>query len=137
MKKIFVLLLAMSTVGCAATSGTEAGSVTLSGLNGETVYSTYVTANNSRLARRIAVTRMDKVDVGGLLKAAVTIQSRSDDTEALQYKWTWFDGKGFEVNSSAQPWQPVLVYGMQTTSIQGLAPNPSVKDFKLHLRYQE
>lgn len=137
MRKILGLLLAGSCVACAATSGTEAGIATLSGLNGETTYSTYVHANNSRLARRIALTRMDRADVGGLLKAAVTIQSRSDDTEALEYKWTWFDSKGFEVNSSSQPWQPVLVYGMQTTSIQGLAPNPSAKDFKLHLRYQE
>ena len=137
MRKVLIALCLISALGCAPTSGTEAGMVTLTGLNGETTYSTYVNANNGRLARRIAVTRMDRADVGGLLKAAVTIQSRSDDTEALQYKWTWFDSKGFEVNSSSQPWQPVLVYGMQTTSIQGLAPNPSVKEFKLHLRYQE
>lgn len=137
MKKMCGLIVALSCMGCVATSGTEAGTAMLTGLNGETMYGTYVHANNSRLARRIAVTRMDRADIGGLLKAAVTIQSRSADTEPLQYKWTWFDSKGFEVNGSAQPWQPVLVYGMQTTSIQGLAPNPSVKDFKLHLRYQE
>lgn len=137
MKRLVAVALWIACAGCAPTSGTEAGTVSMTGLNGETTYSSYVNANNSRLARRIAVVRLDRADIGGLLKAAVTVQSRSDDTEALQYKWTWFDAKGFEVNSSSQPWQPVLVYGMQTTSIQGLAPNPSAKDFKLHLRFQE
>lgn len=137
MKRFALLALSMICVGCAPTSGLEAGSISLTGLNGETTYSSYVNTSNNRLARRVAVSRLDRTDVGGLLKAAVTIQSRSNDTEALQYKWTWFDAKGFEVNSSSQPWQPILVYGMQTTSIQGLAPNPSVKDFRLHLRFQE
>jgi len=137
MKRLVALALWIVCPGGAPTSGTEAGTISMTGLNGETTYSSYVNANNSRLARRIAVVRLDRADIGGLLKAAVTIQSRSDDTEALQYKWTWFDAKGFEVNSSSQPWQPVLVYGMQTTSIQGLAPNPSAKDFRLHLRFQE
>ncbi len=137
MIRFAALALSLLCIGCAPTAGTEAGTISMTGLNGETTYSSYVNANNSRLARRIAVVRLDRVDIGGLLKAAVTIQTRSDDTEALQYKWAWFDSKGFEVYSSSQPWQPVLVYGMQTTSIQGLAPNPSAKDFKLHLRFQE
>jgi len=137
MKHLCLVAMVVCVVGCAGTSGTQARSVAITGPEGETDYSTYISADNSRLARRMAVVRFDRADIGGLLRAAVTLQSRTSDTEAIQYKWTWFDSKGFEVSSSAQPWQPLLVYGMQTTSVQGLAPNPSVKDFKLHLRYQQ
>ncbi len=123
--------------GCASTAGIETTSIEISGLQGEKTYSTYVKAAHPRMAERIAIINFNRQDIGGLVKAAVSLQSRTDDTEALQYRWVWFDGNGFEVNSSAQPWQPVLVYGHQTTSVQGLAPNPSVKDVRLHLRYQE
>jgi uncharacterized protein YcfL len=85
----------------------------------------------------MSIASINQMDIGGLTKAAVTLQSMTSDTEALQYRWVWFDSHGFEVNSSSQSWQPLLVYGNQTTSVQGLAPNPSAKSFKLHLRYQE
>jgi uncharacterized protein YcfL len=137
MKRFVSLALVALLVGCSGTAGIQARSVAITGPEGETTYSSYINADNSRLARRLAVVRLDRADIGGLVKAAVTLQSRTEDTEAIQYKWTWFDSKGFEVSSASQPWQPLLVYGMQTTAVQGLAPNPSVKDFKLHLRYQE
>jgi uncharacterized protein YcfL len=137
MRTFLCLALLVCSVGCSGTAGIQARSVAITGVEGETTYSSYINAENPRLARRLAIVRLDRADIGGLVKAAVTLQSRSEDTEAIQYKWTWFDSKGFEVNSSAQPWQPLLVYGMQTTSVQGLAPNPAAKDFKLHLRYQE
>lgn len=133
MKKVLATLLLCAFAGCWGTSGTEA----ITGPSGENTYSTYINASNPRLARRIAVVRADQRDIGGLVQGAVTLQSRTSDTEALQYRWVWFDSRGFEVNSSSQAWQPLLVYGKQTTSVQGLAPNPSAKEFKLHLRYQE
>jgi uncharacterized protein YcfL len=137
MKHFVLLTIIACFVGCSGTAGTQARSVAITGPEGETTYSSYINADNSRLARRIAVVRLDRADIGGLVKAAVSLQSRTEDTEAIQYKWTWFDSKGFEVSSASQPWQPLLVYGMQATSVQGLAPNPSAKDFKLHIRYQE
>jgi uncharacterized protein YcfL len=133
MKKTLATLVLFACAGCWGTSGTEA----ILGPNGESTFSTYVKASNPRLARRIAIIRADQRDIGGLMQGAVTLQSMTSDTEALQYRWVWFDSKGFEVNSSAQAWQPLLVYGKQTASIQGLAPNPSAKEYKLHLRYQE
>jgi uncharacterized protein YcfL len=135
MKMIYAVLIALVCGGCWGTSGTQA--TAMKGPNGEISYSTSVEAANPRLARRIAISRIDQMDIGGLTKAAVTLQSMTHDTEALQYRWVWFDARGFEVNSSSQAWQPLLVYGNQTTSVQGVGPNPSAKSFKLHLRYQE
>ena len=137
MKHLLTLLCVTGIVGCATTTGIETTSVEIVGPQGEKTYSTYIKAANPTMAERIAVLNFIRQDIGGLVKASVTLQSRTSDTEALQYRWVWFDGHGFEVNSAAQPWQPLLVYGQQSTSVQGLAPNPSVKDVKLHVRYQE
>jgi uncharacterized protein YcfL len=137
MRRRWLTLLLLLGSGCFGTSGTETSAVAVTGPQGETSYSTFINAANPRLARRIAVRQVDQMDIGGLTKGAVTLQSRTSDTEALQYRWVWFDSRGFEVNSSSQAWQPLLVYGKQTASVQGLAPNPSAKSFKLHLRYQD
>lgn len=136
MKRIASVLVTLLLAGC-ATSGIEAGAMAVPGPDGVVRYEPRVVVGNNRLGRRIAVARINEEFVGGLLRAAVTLQSMTDDTEALQYRWTWFDTKGFEVNSSSQAWQPLLVYGEQSTAVQGLAPNAAAKSFKLHLRYQD
>ena len=137
MRILTMLFLALSITACAASSGIEAGAIGALGPNGETTYTTIVSVGNRGLARRIAVTKVDEQRIGDLLRTSVTLKSMTSQTEALQYRWTWFDAKGFEVNSSSQAWQPLLVYGQQTASVQGLAPNPAAKSFKLHLRYQD
>jgi uncharacterized protein YcfL len=137
MRKAFATLLVVFCSGCWGTSGTQTLALATKGPNGETVYSTRVEAANPRLARHIVIARVNEMEVGGLTKAEVTLQSLVHDTEAVQYRWVWFDSHGFEVNSSSQAWNPLLVYGYQTTAVQGVAPNPSAKSFKLHLRYQE
>jgi len=137
MKKLLSTLVVLLCSGCWGTSGTQTTALAMKGPNGELTYSTRVEAANPRLARHILIAGINQMEVGGLTKAAVTLQSTVHDTEAVQYRWVWFDSHGFEVNSSSQAWNPLLIYGNQTTSVQGVAPNPSAKGFKLHLRYQE
>lgn len=137
MKRALATLVVLLCSGCWGTSGTQTTALAMKGPNGELTYSTNVDGANPRLARHIIIAGINQMEVGGLTKAAVTLQSTVSDTEALQYRWVWFDSHGFEVNSSSQAWNPLLVYGNQTTSVQGVAPNPAAKSFKLHLRYQE
>lgn len=134
---ISILACILLLAGCARTSGIQARSISLTGPNGETTYSSYVNVDNSTLSRHLAVVRFDRSDIAGLVKVALTLQSLTERTQALQYRWTWFDAKGFEVESASQAWQPLIIYGMQMTAVQGLAPNPSVRDLKLHIRYQD
>lgn len=134
---LVVALTGILVTGCSSTAGIETASLTVTGPNGEKEYSTWIAVSNHELARDVAVIRVDRRDIGGLIKSAVSMRSRTPETLALQYRWVWFDSYGMEVSSSSQPWQPIMVYGGQTTSVQGVAPNPSAKDFKLHLRYQE
>lgn len=137
MRRIWIVLLTVMCSACVGTSGTEVLALAGARPQGTIAYSTYVRASNTRLARRLAVTRVEHTDVGGLTKAAVTLRSTISDTQPLQYRWAWFDSHGIEVNSSAQAWQPLLMYGKHEATVQGLAPNPSAKSFKLHLREQE
>jgi uncharacterized protein YcfL len=141
MKKVFmaacVLFTCVLATGCSSTAGIEAVSLKVTGPNGETEHSNLIAVSNYDLARDISVVRVDRRDIGGLIKSSTNLRSRTTDTLALQYRWVWYDSYGMEVSSSTQSWQPLMVYGGQTTSVQGLAPNPSAKDFKLHLRYQD
>lgn len=134
---LLVCWLGIPLVGCASTAGIEAVSLDVTGPNGEKEYSSWIAVSNKELARDVVVIRVDRRDIGGFVKSAVSLTSRTSETLALQYRWVWFDSYHMEVSSSSQPWQPLMIYGGQTTSVQGVAPNPSVKDFKLHLRYQE
>jgi uncharacterized protein YcfL len=134
---LLLTLISFTPIGCASTAGVEAVSLAVTGPNGEKEYSSSIAVSNKELARDLAVVRVDRRDIGGLVKSAVSVTSRTPETLALQYRWVWYDSYGMEVASSSQSWQPLMVYGGQTTSVQGLAPNASVKDFKLHVRYQD
>lgn len=131
------MILTLLAVACSSTAGIETVSLAVTGPNGETEYSNLIAVSNDKLARQLAVVRVDRRDIGGLIKSSAHLRSRTPGTLALQYRWVWYDAYAMEVSSSTQPWQPLMVYGGQTTSVQGVAPNPSAKDFKLHIRYQD
>lgn len=130
-------LLSLSPTGCTSTAGIETVSLAVTGPKGEKDFSSWIAVSNRELAEELAIVRVDRRDIGGLVKSAVSVASRTPETLALQYRWVWFDSYGMEVASSSQSWQPLMVYGGQTTSVQGVSPNTGVKDFKLHVRYQE
>ena len=135
--RVVLAVAIVAAAGCSSTAGIEAVSRVVTGPNGETEYSTWIAVSNDELAQDVAVVRVDRRDIGGLIKSSVNLCSKTAETLALQYRWVWYDSYGMEVSSSSQPWQPLMVYGGQSTSVQGVAPNPSAKEFKLHLRYQE
>ena len=137
MRRASLSVALLVLVGCASTAGLEASSIRLTSPSGETTWSDSIAVGSTQLASALWITGVASPSVGGLLRPAVTLKSREQDTLALQYRWTWFDQQGLEVGSSSQPWQALTMYGNQTLSVQGLAPNSSVEGFKLHVRFQE
>lgn len=119
--------------GCAATSGTEAGAS--AGPRRDTLpLNTLVIAHNFSLGQDLDVVDLKAVLVGDLLKAGGTVVSRVSSTQQLQYRFVWYDAGGFEVNPSEGTWRPMTLYGRETKAIQAVAPNPSVKDYKVMVR---
>jgi uncharacterized protein YcfL len=127
-----IALASLLSAGCASTSGIEAsGWVLPDGSQPENNKSVLV--NNRALASDIEIIDVKSVFVGNMLKAQVALQSKNRATVALQYRFEWLDAQGLEISAN-QAWKPFLIYGKEVKSIQGVAPDPRVREFKLKLR---
>jgi uncharacterized protein YcfL len=121
--------------GCATTSGIEATGTVLVDNNPSGLY-TSIVINNSGLARDLEIAGMKSENPGNLMVVQVAVRSKSRDTVPIQYKFSWFDARGFEINAN-QAWSPLIVYSKEMVTIRGVAPDPLVKEFKLNIRAQD
>lgn len=71
---------------------------------------------------------------GDLMKVQVAIRSKDRDTVQIQYKFDWFDAAGMEIGANQGAWKPFLIYGREARTIQGVAPDPRAREFKLKVR---
>ncbi|HBM16516.1 MAG TPA: hypothetical protein DD381_09285 [Lentisphaeria bacterium] len=72
--------------------------------------------------------------VNGLLKVNMQLENGISNPYTLEYKFSWFDSDGMEVDEGSTAWMPIYLNGRETRTIQGLAPNPSAKSFKIKIR---
>jgi len=133
-------LLVTSTCVCAAlfmgcaTSGIAGKARAVATPSGDTQLTKCVVINNPALARGLQIVDMQHSYAGDLLKAQVTVVSKYSRTLNVQYKFSWFNEQGIEINPDGGPWTPLILYGNETKSLQGVAPNPSAKEFKIQIR---
>ena len=121
--------------GCSATSG-AAGRAREVGRTdaGAPLLDTKVVYNSTALSRKVAIDEMTSSKAGDMLLAQVTMHSKAGDTINLQYKFEWFDLNGLALNAASATWKPLLIYGKESKTIQGLAPDPRGREYKLLLR---
>ena len=120
--------------GCAPTSGAEGRAKVGWTDDGAPLLNTKVVYNSSTLSRKVAIEEMTSFKAGDILQAQVTLRSKAGDTINLQYKFEWFDLNGLALNAASATWKPLLIYGKESKTIQGLAPDPRGRDYKLLLR---
>jgi uncharacterized protein YcfL/curli biogenesis system outer membrane secretion channel CsgG len=82
-----------------------------------------------KLQKSITVVRVDHGQVDNLLKVSATLFSRSKLD--ARYKFVWFAAQGMEVEPGKAPWKTVFFAGNQEASVQGVAPNDSVRTYQL------
>lgn len=128
-----LVAMAAGLSGCASTAGIE-GSAEGPGPSGSGQYSSYVVVNNPKMARGIQIVDLETGYAGDLMKANVTLVSKYSDTQNFKYKFSWFDADGVEIDADSTPWIPMVLYGNESKTIQGVAPNPTAKKFKIKLR---
>jgi len=130
-----VLALAAGILGgCSSTAGIE-GSVTATEVApGVYEYSEYLVVNNPSLADDIQIVSLHTDFVGDLMRATVTLVSKDSDTQSVKYSFSWYDSQGVEIDMDSRPWFSLVLYGNETKTVQGIAPNPSAKKFKIKLR---
>jgi uncharacterized protein YcfL len=137
--KLTVLMIVGMAVlsGCAATSGAEGRAKVGWTDDGAPLLNTKVVYNSTSLSRKIAIDEMTSSKAGDMLLAQVTLHSKAGETLSFQYKFEWFDLNGLALNAASATWKPLIIYGKESKTIQGLAPDPRGRDYKLLLRDAE
>ena len=138
LKLATLLIVGMVAIsGCSATSGAEGRAKVGWRDDGAPLLNNTVVYNSSSLSRKVAIEEMTSSKAGDMLLAQVTMRSKAGETLSFQYKFEWFDLNGLALNAASATWKPLIIYGKESKTIQGLAPDPRGRDYKLLLRDAE
>ncbi len=125
---LFVVLLS----GC-STSGIEAiGQPDAA----DTELKKHLLIHNDALAKKITISDMRSREVGGLLEVRLKLTNLTGSDKEVSYRFSWFDHDEFEVEAGTDGWTPVSLHGAQSVSVYGVAPNSSVKSYRLNVKGQ-
>lgn len=110
-----------------------------SGLGSEQIYpgqkySKHLQIDNKKLASRLHISEITSRKQNDLLHVNISLTSTYKKSLQLQYQFQWFDQDGFVIEVGKSPWQPLELHGMQTTTVESLAPTPQVATFSLYVR---
>jgi len=133
LNKVFGAILLAGLLGACSTSGIEA-----IGTPDDPDVKKHLLIHNDALANKITISEMRSRTVrgGDMLQVSLTLSNLSSSDKHVQYRFSWFDSDEFEVEADADGWTPVSLHGMGSVRIEGLAPNNSVKSFRLNVREQ-
>ncbi len=132
-KRIYSLVFLLGLLTACSTSGIEAIGTPL-----DPDEKKHLLIHNSALANQVTISDMRSrtVDNGDLLEVSLTLSNLTSRDKAVQYRFSWFDGDKFEIEAGVGGWTPVSLHGKGSVSINGLAPNSSVKSYRLNVKGQ-
>ena len=129
-----ILLSTMVIAGCAnKTPPVTAGTGTSAMTQGDD-FSKHLEVHNADLAKRLFISDVKSRKSNDLLEINLTLTSRYEKSQKLQYHFNWFDEAGFVIEAGKTPWVPVELHGKQSTTLRGLAPNTKVSTFSVYVR---
>lgn len=70
----------------------------------------------------------------GLMRIGVEVQNTRSKSFRFNYRFDWFDGQGFPVNTPTTTMVSQQLEGGQILVLTSVAPNASVKDFRLSIQ---
>lgn len=129
---LLALCLAGATGCMQKTSGTEV--IGVMNAPEDSGMSRAIIVNNAKFGRTVQVVDIRHETAGDLLKVNVVLTSKYAGSTKFQYKFAWFNAGGLEVLPNTDAWTPVILHGNETITIQGVAPTPEVKSFKVNIR---
>lgn len=130
---IAVGLMVLPCAGC-STAVIEGSASAVSRQDGQTVVKNQIRTDNDRMEDRLQITDLKADFAGNLLRAHVSLLNKNNNTGNFQFKFSWFDENGNEIDSDTDAWTPLILYGNESRSLQAIAPAPSVKEFKIKIR---
>ena len=123
----FAIVGALCT-GCHTTAGTSV--VMNHDTGGSVIYE-----GNTRLHNAVSVTAVtyDKVPAG-LNRVNIQLTSLVQHKQHLQYRISWYNSEGMEINGNSRPYRPLILEGLDAVTVTGVAPHPSAVTSRLRLR---
>lgn len=119
--------VAVVLTGC-STAGIAGGGASYS-------TSPYLIVDDQTLARRIDLVSTDhEILDNGLMRAAATFRSNRMRTQHVQYRFSWYDERGVEIDAGGQPYRKMMLQGRDAVSVQSVAPNERAVEYKVRLR---
>ncbi|MDX2369831.1 MAG: YcfL family protein [Colwellia sp.] len=100
----------------------------------EQEYSKHLQVHNEKLASRLHISEIKSRKQSDLLQVNLSLTSTYKKSLQLQYQFQWFDQDGFIIEAGKSPWQSIELHGMQTKTVESLAPTPHVATFSLYVR---
>jgi uncharacterized protein YcfL len=86
------------------------------------------------LDRIVSVVGMNQAIVStGFLKIQVELLNRTSSIQNFAYLVEWFDANGMIVSAPNSTWMNRQILPQQTVDITAIAPNESVRDFRIQL----
>lgn len=112
--------------GC-ATSGVVAGDASYS-------ENPYVIVDDPVFHDQVSVVSVDHEFRGNLMRALVTLKSNRHRSLWIQYKFSWYDAKGIEIDPGKKPYRDLTIEGKDSITATSMAPSPEAKEFKIRIR---
>ncbi len=135
---LMVLAIGLGGAGCrhrSSSAGMEGDAATVLNPDGSVTVSKFVVINNQRLANGLQIVDLKTgFAENGMMMANVTLVSKARRTLTFQYRFAWFDDAGMELDPDASSWKPMTLYGNESRTIQGVAPNAAAKQYRVKLR---
>ncbi len=128
------LIASLGLVGCSTTAGVVATGKVSWDEQGARTLEKNVLFSDSGLKGDIQIVDVKSAMAGDIMRAQATLRSKDKDTLPFQYRFEWYDAGGLEINSGAGSWKPLILYGRENKTVQGVAPDPRAKEFKLKIR---
>jgi uncharacterized protein YcfL len=121
--------------GCATTGGDKAAVNSTASQECTPIVDRNIVFHSKRLANDIDIVVMNNVSTGGAPEVRVSLRisprAKDKDMLALLYKFVWYDDEGKEITTGTGAWDPLMLFGGGTAIIQGVAPAPGARNFKL------
>ena len=129
--KVFAPIMLVTILSGCSTSGIEA-----IGQPDDAEIKKHLLIHSDALAKKITISDMRSREVGGLLEVNLKLTNLTSSDKAVAYRFSWFDGDEFEVEPATDAWTPVNLHGAQNMTVRGVAPNGSVKSYRLNVKEQ-
>ena len=125
---------------CTTPKSVEVGNLGKSGLKAKGSFNIDGTFSRSALTdkgqkkQNFQIMTVTGKEVDGFKKIQVTVMNKLDKDLNLQYRFSWYDAQGMEIESDSTSWQPLHLFGRVTRPINSVARSRQAVSFELYIR---